>query len=97
MNTFKFINAEGDIRFVKFHWKSQQGIKNLTSQEAQEIQGKDFSHMTRDLYENIAQGNYPKWDLMVKVIEPKDLKSLTLIFLTIPNSGLTYQNKSSVL
>lgn len=73
VNTFKFINAEGDIRFVKFHWKSHQGIKNLTSQEAQEIQGRDFSHMTRDLYENIAQGNYPKWDLMVKVIEPKSL------------------------
>ena len=73
VNTFKFVNADGDTKFVKFHWKSQQGIKNLTTQEAQEIQGKDFSHMTRDLYSNISQGNYPKWDLMVKVIDPKDL------------------------
>ncbi|MCX4029714.1 catalase [Endozoicomonas sp. SM1973] len=73
VHAFKLINKNGDIKWAKFHWKSHQGIKNLTSAEAEKIQGKDFSHMTRDLYDNIKQGNYPKWDLMVKLIDPKDL------------------------
>ncbi|WP_163833663.1 catalase [Spartinivicinus ruber] len=73
VHAFKLINKNGDIKWAKFHWKSHQGIKNLTSESAEKIQGKDFSHMTRDLYQNIKKGNYPKWDLMVKLVDPKDL------------------------
>lgn len=73
VNTFKLINKDGDIKWAKFRWKSHQGIKNLTSEEVTKVQGKDFSHMTRDLYENIQKGNHPKWDLMVKLIDPKDM------------------------
>lgn len=76
VHTFKFKNAKGEIKWVKFHWKSQQGVKNLTAEEAKKIQGEDFSHMTRDLYSNIAAGHYPKWDLMVKVLDTKDLAKL---------------------
>jgi catalase len=45
-----------------------QGIKNLTQAQAQEIQGKNFNHATQDLFEAIAQGNYPQWELCVQMM-----------------------------
>lgn len=73
VHAFKFVNDEGDISWVKFHWKSQQGVKNLSAKEASDIQAKDFSHMTRDLYTSIDNGDFPKWDLMVKIIKNEDI------------------------
>jgi catalase len=71
VHAYKFVNAKGDVRYVKFHWKSLQGQRNLTAQEAERIQGKDFNHMTRDLHDAIAKGKYPQWDLFVQVLEPR--------------------------
>lgn len=76
VNTFKFVNKKGKIKWVKFHWKSHQGVKNLNAAEAKAIQAEDFSHMTRDLYNNIEAGNFPKWDLMIKVLDNKDLEKM---------------------
>ncbi|WP_422136604.1 catalase [Endozoicomonas sp. ALD040] len=73
VHAYKFIDAGGDVSYVKFHWKSRQGIKNLTAEEAAEIQSRDFSHATRDMYEAIARGDYPKWDLFIKVLKPSQL------------------------
>ncbi|PSU35744.1 catalase [Photobacterium lutimaris] len=73
VHAYKMINAEGEIRYVKFQWKSQQGIKNLSSQQVADVQSNDFQHMTRDLHDNIEQGNYPQWDLYIKVIESDKL------------------------
>ena len=73
VHAYKFINDEGDVNYVKFQWKSQQGIKNLNAKQASMVQAKDFSHATHDMYTNIANGNYPKWDLYIKVMDPKDL------------------------
>ncbi|WP_020406234.1 catalase [Hahella ganghwensis] len=73
VHAYKFVDTDGDVSYVKFHWKSQQGIKNLTAEEAGEIQSKDFSHATNDMYGQIAAGNFPKWDLYIKVLEPSDL------------------------
>ncbi|MBL1259330.1 MAG: catalase [Thiotrichaceae bacterium] len=75
VHAYKMLDAEGDVSYVKFHWKSQQGIKNLTASEAAEVQAKDFSHATRDMYESIAKGDYPKWDLYLKVLRPSQLES----------------------
>ena len=76
VHTFKLVNKKGDIKWVKFHWKSHQGVHNLTATEGKKLQGEDFSHMTRDLYDNIAKGNFPKWDLMIKVLDNKDLEKM---------------------
>ncbi|MUK48295.1 catalase [Aliivibrio fischeri] len=76
VHAYKWINQSGEINYVKFHWKSQQGIKSLRSSEVIEIQGKDFNHLTNDLYSQIKQGNHPKWDLFVKVLSPTELNSL---------------------
>ncbi|WP_122036369.1 catalase [Aliivibrio sp. EL58] len=76
VHAYKWINQSGEINYVKFHWKSQQGIKSLRSSEVIEIQGKDFNHLTNDLYSQIKQGNHPKWDLFVKILSPTELSSL---------------------
>ncbi|OED45207.1 catalase [Endozoicomonas sp. (ex Bugula neritina AB1)] len=73
VHAYKFVDDDGNVSYVKFHWKSRQGIKNLTAVEAAEVQSKDFSHATRDMYEAIAKGDYPKWDLFIKVIKPSQL------------------------
>ncbi|GLQ93604.1 catalase [Dyella acidisoli] len=73
VHAFKFVNAKGEVHYVKFHWKSEQGIKNLDAKQAEMVQGKDFNNLTHDLYDAIADKNYPKWDLYVQVLKPEDL------------------------
>ena len=62
-HTFSMINANNERVWVKFHMRSQQGIENLTDQEAEELVGKDRESHQSDLYENIEQGNFPKWKM----------------------------------
>lgn len=73
VHAYKLVNASGEVHYVKFQWKSLQGIKNLRPAESAKVQGTDFSHMTRDLVSQIRQGNHPKWDLYVQVLKPEDL------------------------
>ncbi|MEO1298635.1 MAG: catalase [Cyanobacteria bacterium J06636_16] len=73
VHAYKFVNNNGDFQYVKFHWKSLQGEHNLTAQEAQDMQADDFNHYTRDLYENVAKGNFPKWDLYIQTLSPGDI------------------------
>ncbi len=73
VHSYKMVDAEGDVTYVKFHWKSRQGIKNLSAKEAVAVQAKDFSHATNDMYAAIAKGDYPKWDLYIKVLKPSQL------------------------
>ncbi|MBO2010409.1 catalase [Hymenobacter negativus] len=68
VNTYKWVNANGDAVLVKYHWEPQQGIKNLTAGEAEAIQAKNFNHATQDLFENIQKGNFPKWELRVQIM-----------------------------
>jgi catalase len=68
VNTYKWVNADGEAMLVKYHWEPRQGIKNLTTAQAQEIQGKNFNHATQDLYEAIEQGDYPEWELFVQLM-----------------------------
>ncbi|GAA5445955.1 catalase [Microbulbifer sp. NBRC 101763] len=75
VHAYKLVNDKGDVNYVKFHWKTRQGIKNLTAEEAAEIQSKDFSHATRDMYAAIEKGEYPQWDLYIKVLKPSQLNS----------------------
>ncbi|MDD1141068.1 catalase KatB [Pseudomonas sp. TNT2022 ID233] len=73
VHAYKLVNAKGDVHYVKFHWKSLQGIKNLDPQQVVQVQGRDYSHMTHDLVTNINKGNFPKWDLYIQVLNPQDL------------------------
>ena len=58
-HTFSFINAANERFWVKFHFKSQQGIENLTDEEAAELVGRDRESHQRDLYESIERGRFP--------------------------------------
>ncbi|KWE55381.1 catalase [Burkholderia sp. MSMB2157WGS] len=73
VHAFKFVNAQGDVHYVKFHWKSQQGVHGLRPQEIPASIGRDWNMMTNDLYGALKQGDFPKWDLYVQVLAPKDL------------------------
>ena len=67
-HTFSMINAENERVWVKFHMRSQQGIENLTDQEAEALVGEDRESHQRDLYENIENGNFPKWKMYIQVM-----------------------------
>jgi catalase len=68
VNTYRWVNKEGQAVLVKYHWVPKQGVKNLTQAQAQEIQGKNFLHATQDLYEAIERGDYPEWELNVQIM-----------------------------
>lgn len=69
VNTYKWINDKGEAVLVKYHWEPKQGIRNLTSEEAEKIQAKNVGHATQDLYEAIERGEYPEWELFVQIME----------------------------
>ncbi|MHC4780617.1 MAG: catalase [Planctomycetota bacterium] len=71
-HTFSLLNAKGERFWVKFHFKTLQGIKNLTDEEAEAIVGKDRESHQRDLFESIEKGEFPKWDLKIQVVPEKD-------------------------
>lgn len=72
----KLVNAKGEAFYAKFTWKSQQGVESLkTPEEAAKVLAKDFSHATRDLYDNIAKSNFPKWELRVQLIPADKVNS----------------------
>lgn len=75
-HTFSLINAQNERFWVKFHWRSQQGIKNLTDAEAEALAGKDRESHQRDLYDAIERGDFPKWTLMVQVMPEKDAETV---------------------
>ena len=72
VHTFRLVNARGTSRFVKFHWKPLLGVHSVAWDEAQKISGKDPDFHRRDLWEAIAAGNFPEWELGLQVVEEKD-------------------------
>jgi len=72
VHTFRFINARGKARFVKFHWKPLLGLHQVVWDEAQKISGKDPDFHRRDLWEAIEDGDFPEWELGVQIVEEKD-------------------------
>lgn len=72
-HTYSFINAVGERHWVKFHFKTQQGIKNWTNAEAAEKVANDRETHQRDLYEAIECGEFPKWKFSVQVMPEADV------------------------
>lgn len=73
-HTFSMINAKNEIVFVKFHFKTLQGIKNFTNDEAAEWKGKDPDFAQRDLVEAIDRKDFPKWALKIQVMTNEQTK-----------------------
>lgn len=71
-HTFSFISPANERFWVKFHLRTQQGIRNLTDQEAEEIVAKDRESHQRDLLESIDKGDFPRWTLYVQIMPEDD-------------------------
>jgi catalase len=69
IHTFRFVNEAGASKLVKFHWKPVQGMQSTIWDEAVKIAGADPDYTRRDLYEAIASGDYPAWDLGVQLFD----------------------------
>ncbi|MBC5636996.1 catalase [Ornithinibacillus sp. BX22] len=75
-HTYSLINADNERVWVKFHFRSQQGIKNLTDKEAEAVIGKDRESHQRDLFESIEKGDFPKWTLYIQVMTEEQAKQV---------------------
>ncbi len=74
-HTYAFINAGNKRVWVKLHFRTQQGIRNLTDAEAAAIVAEDRESSQRDLYEAIERGDFPKWTLSIQVMPEEDAES----------------------
>ena len=74
-HTFKWYNDRGEYFWVKYHFKTDQGIQNLTRQEAERMKGVDPDHATRDLFDAIARGEYPSWTVQVQIMTPEQAEN----------------------
>ncbi len=71
-HTYSFISAKNERYWVKFHFKTLQGIQCLTDEEAARIVGQDRESHQRDLFEAIAKGDFPKWRMQVQIMPETD-------------------------
>lgn len=75
-HTYSFISADNKRYYVKFHFRTQQGIKNLTDEEAAQIVASDRESFQRDLLESIDKGDYPRWTLFVQILDEDQVENL---------------------
>lgn len=73
VHAYKFVNSKGESTYCKFRWFPHQGEHNLTIEEAAHIQAMDFGHATKDLYDAINRGQFPKWRFAVQTMRPEQL------------------------
>ncbi|GGO49942.1 catalase [Streptomyces daqingensis] len=71
-HTFQWNNADGEVFWVKYHFKTDQGIQTLTNEEADVLAGKDPDSHQRDLRESIERGDYPSWTVQVQIMPAAD-------------------------
>ncbi len=69
-HTFKWYNDKGEYFWVQYHFKTEQGIQNLTRDEATRLKGDDPDHATRDLHDAIERGEFPSWKLEMQIMTP---------------------------
>ncbi len=74
-HTYSLYNEKNERVWCKFHWRTQQGIKNLTDAEAEELIGKDRESHGRDLFESIERGDFPKWTLYFQIMTEEQAKN----------------------
>ena len=71
-HTYSFINAKNERFWVKFHFKTRQGIETMTNEEGAKLIGEDRESSQKDLFENIEAGNFPKWDFKIQIMNEED-------------------------
>jgi catalase len=74
-HTFSLINRDKELFYVKWHFKTKQGIRNFTREQADEMRGKDPDYAQRDLFNAIQGGDFPMWLVYLQVMPEKDAES----------------------
>ena len=74
-HTFSLINSKNELFYVKYHFKTKQGIKNFTGEKASEMRGIDPDYSQRDLFEAIKKGDFPKWRVCMQAMTEKDAET----------------------
>ena len=74
-HTFSLINANQELFYVKWHFKTKQGIKNLDAKKAQELAGSDPDYAQRDLFHAIETGDFPRWSVNIQVMPENETQN----------------------
>ena len=74
-HTLKLVDDKGNFKYVKWHFKTNQGIKNFKADEAGQLAGSNPDYATKDLFDAIEKGDHPSWSVYVQVMEPQDAKT----------------------
>jgi catalase len=74
-HTFSLINSKNELFYVKYHFKTKQGIKNFDRDSAEVMKGKDPDYAQRDLFDAIAKGDFPKWKVSIQVMPEKEAET----------------------
>ncbi|NHJ05516.1 MAG: catalase [Candidatus Heimdallarchaeota archaeon] len=74
-HTYSFINAKDERFWVKFHYKTEQGIENFTAEEAGKMTSKNPDWATADLFNRIKNGDFPKWRVHVQIMPEKEAET----------------------
>ncbi len=73
-HTYMWVNAKGERFWVKYHFKTDQGIEFLTQEDADRMAGEDGDYHRRDLFDAIGRGDYPSWTLRVQIMPFEEAK-----------------------
>lgn len=74
-HTFKLVNDKNEYVYCKFHFKSDQGIKNLSASKADQLAGENPDYAIEDLYNAIANGQFPSWSLKLQIMTEEQAKN----------------------
>ncbi|WP_131105041.1 catalase [Ornithinimicrobium sufpigmenti] len=74
-HTYMWVNEAGERFWVKYHWHSDQGVENMTNEEAEQLAGQDADIHRRDLFDAIERGDFPSWTLSVQVMPYEEAKT----------------------
>ncbi|MFG3078351.1 catalase [Streptomyces sp. NPDC048225] len=72
VNTYKWVDRSGETKLVKYHWMPKAGVRSMTEEDAAQVQADSLGHATKDLYEAVARGDYPEWELLVQMMDDHD-------------------------
>ncbi len=74
-HTYQWINAAGERFWVQYHFLSRQGVEAMAPEEAEKLAGSDADYYRRDLFESIAKGDNPVWDVYVQIMPYEEAKT----------------------
>jgi len=74
-HTFSLVNSKNELFYVKYHFKTKQGIKNFDRDSAEVMKGKDRDYAQRGLFDAIAKGDFPKWKVSIQVMPEKEAET----------------------